>query len=77
MGPTTRFSISSGMAPGISTMMSIMGTMICGSSSLGVRSTAKTPRKMARLMISGTSLESTKLAVIRVSVSWSWCWDMV
>ena len=69
MGPTTRFSISSGMAPGICTMMSIMGTTIWGSSSLGVRSTAKAPRKMEKTMMSGTSLESTKLAVRRVSRS--------
>jgi hypothetical protein len=66
MGPTTRFSISSGMAPGICTMMSIMGTTICGSSSLGVRSTANTPRKMEKTMMSGTSLELTKLSVTRV-----------
>ena len=72
MGPMTRFSTSLGVAPGMVTWMSIMGTMICGSSSLGVDQTARTPVRAAARMMSGASLESTKTAVRRASQSAWW-----
>ena len=60
MGLVTRSSTSLAEAPGIWTKMSIMGTMICGSSSRGSRSTAPIPRRMEAATISGVSLESMK-----------------
>ncbi|MBZ4685662.1 MAG: hypothetical protein JG774_1407 [Desulfomicrobiaceae bacterium] len=69
MGPTTRCSTSRGLAPGMETSMSIMGTTIWGSSSLGVLSTATTPKSRAKSTVRGTSLESTKSAVRRWSRS--------
>jgi len=69
MGVTTRFSTSRGAAPGMETCTSIMGTTICGSSSLGVAQTAMTPVSTAARMSSGASLESTKTAVSRASQS--------
>jgi len=57
MGLVTRSSTSLADAPGIWTKTSIIGTMICGSSSRGSRSTAPMPSKTAAAMMSGVSLE--------------------
>ena len=58
MGLVTRSSTSRADAPGISTKMSIIGTMICGSSSRGSFQTAKAPIRSEAVMNSGVSLES-------------------
>ncbi len=57
MGLVTRSSTSRAEAPGIWTMMSIMGTMICGSSSRGSFQTAKAPTSRAAAIRSGVSLD--------------------
>ena len=51
-----------------------MGTIICGSSSLGVASTDSTPVRTAAMIRSGASLESTNRAVTRASQSDWWPW---
>lgn len=56
MGVTTRCSISWGVAPGMGRKRSTMGTWICGSSSLGVMKTAKTPASRAVTMKRSVSL---------------------
>ena len=65
MGLVTRSSTSRAEAPGISTKTSIMGTMICGSSSRGSLTTAKTPRRIEATTKSGVSLELMKAAASR------------
>ena len=60
MGLVTRSSTSRAEAPGIWTKMSIMGTMIWGSSSRGKRRTDPIPKRMEAAMIRGVSLESMK-----------------
>ncbi len=59
----TLFSISLGVEPGIETITSIIGTTIWGSSSLGVKKTAKAPRRRLAIMASGVSFESMKASV--------------
>ncbi len=65
MGRVTRFSISWAVAPGMATMTSIIGTLICGSSSRGRRSTAKTPSSRDAAIRMGVSFESIKSDAIR------------
>ncbi len=60
MGLVTRSSTSSAEAPGISTKTSIIGTMICGSSSRGSFQIEKTPTASEATMISGVSFELMK-----------------
>ena len=60
MGRVTRFSTSRASAPGMVTMTSIMGTLICGSSSRGSISTAKRPSSSAAATRMGVSFESMK-----------------
>ena len=55
--------ISFALAPGICTKMSIIGTMICGSSSRGSMSTAPKPSNNDAPMIRGVSFESMKACV--------------
>ena len=57
IGLVTRCSTSCADAPGICTKTSIMGTMICGSSSRGSFQTAKAPISSDAAIISGVSLE--------------------
>ena len=57
MGLVTRSSTSCAEAPGICTNTSIMGTMICGSSSRGSFHTAKAPMSRAAQINRGVSLE--------------------
>ena len=60
MGLVTRSSTSLADAPGIWTKISIIGTTICGSSSLGSKSTAPIPNRIEAATINGVSLESMK-----------------
>ena len=57
IGLVTRSSTSRAEAPGICTKTSIIGTMICGSSSRGNFQTAKTPKQQEPTIRSGVSLE--------------------
>ena len=65
IGFVTRSSTSRAEAPGISTKMSIMGTMIWGSSSRGSLTRAKTPRRIEATTKSGVSFELTNAAASR------------
>ena len=58
IGLVTRSSTSCAEAPGICTNTSIMGTMICGSSSRGSFHTAKAPISSAAQINSGVSLDA-------------------
>ena len=58
IGLVTRSSTSRAEAPGICTKTSIIGTMICGSSSRGSFHTAKAPSSNEPAITSGVSLES-------------------
>jgi len=49
--------ISFGLAPGMATSTSIIGTLICGSSSLGSRVMARKPRRREATMPSGVNFE--------------------
>ena len=60
-----RFSISRALAPGRPTMMSIIGTLIWGSSSRGSMSTAKKPSSREAATMIGVSFESMKSDAIR------------
>jgi hypothetical protein len=60
MGLVMRVSTSLADAPGKETITSIMGTMICGSSSLGSSRTAATPSAMDAMRKRGVSLELMK-----------------
>ena len=57
MGLVTRSSTSCAEAPGICTNTSIIGTMICGSSSRGSFHTANAPVSSAAQIRRGVSLE--------------------
>ena len=65
MGMATRSFTSLGVAPGMEIMTSIMGTLICGSSSRGSMTTAITPKRNEAMMMISVSLESTKAAAMR------------
>ena len=65
MGRVTRCSTSAGVAPGISTNTSTIGTMICGSSSRGSATTASAPSAIAARMKSGVSFEWMNAAASR------------
>ena len=65
IGLVTRSSTSRADAPGICTKTSIIGTMICGSSSRGSFQTEKTPVSSDAAMISGVSFESIKACAKR------------
>ena len=65
MGRVTRCSMSAGVAPGIWTKTSTIGTTICGSSSRGSATTASAPRATDATMMSGVSFELMKAAAIR------------
>jgi len=60
MGVVTRSSTSFADMPGAWTKTSIIGTMICGSSSRGSRRTEKAPNARLARMISGGSFELMK-----------------
>jgi len=64
MGTETCFSTSLGVAPGMETMTSIMGTLICGSSSLGSITIARIPKRTEPIIPRGVSFESVKTEVI-------------
>ncbi len=64
MGLVTRSSTSRAEAPGIWTKTSIIGTMICGSSSRGSFHTAKAPSASDATMNRGVSLEWIQADVI-------------
>ena len=49
----------------MATMTSIIGTLICGSSSRGSKTTAAAPSSTEATMISGVSLESINAAAMR------------
>ena len=57
MGLVTRASTSWAESPGACTNTSAIGTMICGSSSLGVTTTANIPRIIDASIISGVSFD--------------------
>ncbi len=59
---TSRRSTSSALAPGSWRKTSTIGTLICGSSSRGVTSTAKAPSRSEATTSSGVSFESRKAA---------------
>jgi hypothetical protein len=65
MGRVTRFSTSAAETPGMATSTSTMGTLICGSSSRGSRSTAKRPSRIEAMIAIGVSFESMKYAARR------------
>ena len=65
MGRVTRCSTSAADAPGMSTNTSIMGTMICGSSSRGSAITAKAPSAIEATMKSGVKREFANAAARR------------
>ena len=65
IGWVARFSTSLAVIPGACTITSIIGTMICGSSSRGRLMVAKTPAARAAMMIRGVSLLSMKAEATR------------
>ena len=65
MGIVARCCTSAGVAPGMRTKTSSMGTTICGSSSRGVIRMAKAPASSAPAMNSGVSLELMKACATR------------
>ena len=65
MGVVTRCSTSAGVAPGMPTKTSTMGTMIWGSSSRGSFQTAKAPAAREAAMKRGVSLEWIQAAARR------------
>jgi len=65
MGRVTRFSTSAAEAPAMATVTSIIGTLICGSSSRGSRSTANTPSRIEAMIAIGVSFESMNCAASR------------
>ena len=68
MGRVVRSSISLAPEPGMETITSIIGTLICGSSSRGSNQTAATPRRTELMIISGVSFESIKAPAIRPAI---------
>ena len=65
IGRVTRSSISFEPVPVMETSTSIIGTLICGSSSRGRSATAATPSSTDVTMISGVSLELMNERAIR------------
>ena len=65
IGRVARSSTSLALKPGIETSTSIIGTLICGSSSRGSINTADTPSSTEVMMISGVSLESMNARAMR------------
>ena len=65
IGRVARSSISFAVDPGIDTMTSTIGTLICGSSSRGSSTIAAAPSSTEAMMISGVSLESMNAAAMR------------
>ena len=65
MGLVTRCSTSVGVAPGMRTNTSTIGTMICGSSSRGSATTAMPPSASDARMTSGVSFELMNAAARR------------
>ena len=74
MGLVTRSSTSFALAPGMLTKMSIMGTMIWGSSSRGKGIESPNPRRMEARMMRGVSLESMKNRAIFPAAPASGSW---
>jgi hypothetical protein len=64
-GVVSWLSTSFGLAPGYGTMRSTIGTMICGSSSRGVSTTASTPSSSDAKTMSGVSLLRRKVLARR------------
>ena len=67
IGLVTRSSTSLADMPGACTKTSIIGTMICGSSSRGSNTTAPAPSRTAATTISGVSFESMKKRTMRAA----------
>ena len=65
MGRVTRFSTSAAEAPGRATITSIIGTLICGSSSRGSIRIAKRPSSREATTIIGVSFELMNIAARR------------
>ena len=65
IGRVTRFSTSAAEAPGMPTKMSIIGTLICGSSSRGSMRTEKRPSSSEAATAMGVSLESMNSDAMR------------
>ena len=65
MGRASRFSVSSGPAPGSTAITSIIGTEICGSSSRGVATMASAPTPSDAMVKSGVSLERRNALAMR------------
>ena len=65
MGRVARSSISLAVEPGMATMTSIIGTLICGSSSRGSSTTAAAPSRTEAMTSSGVSFESMKATAMR------------
>ena len=65
IGRVARSSTSLALKPGMETSTSIIGTLICGSSSRGSRSVAAAPSSIEVMTISGVSFESMNACAIR------------
>ena len=72
IGRVARSSTSLALEPGMATITSTIGTLICGSSSRGNNTMAAVPNKMAAMMSSGVSLESMKAAATRPAMPGPW-----
>ena len=68
IGLVARSSTSLELDPGMATITSTMGTLICGSSSRGSSTMAAPPNRTAAMMMSGVSLESMKDAAMRPAI---------
>jgi hypothetical protein len=65
IGRVARSSISFAVEPGMETITSTIGTLICGSSSRGSSTIAAAPSKTDAMTTSGVSFESMNAAAMR------------
>ena len=68
IGRVARSSTSLALKPGMATSTSIIGTLICGSSSRGRSKVAAVPSRIEVMMSSGVSLESMNVWAMRPAI---------
>ncbi len=68
IGRVARSSTSLALKPGMATSTSIIGTLICGSSSRGSSNVAAAPRRIEVMTSSGVSLELMNVRAMRPAI---------